>query len=88
MTQCVLFLTQPSFCRNPTRDEKLDIAESYADFLRDESWQLGGCDDDLVILVVKDDRVVSILVDNQTLYMLLKRSIDCQGDSVNVTRLC
>lgn len=47
------------FFSEPTRSEIRTTADRFSDYLRDYSWEIGVCDDDFVILISVEDRVVS-----------------------------
>ena len=46
--------------RNPNDDEKLAVAEAYTVWLTYQSWKYGKCDDDIIVIVSKDDGLVGI----------------------------
>lgn len=39
-------------------EEKREVADEYTNYMREETWHFGNCDDDLIILVSKEDRLV------------------------------
>jgi uncharacterized membrane protein YgcG len=47
-----------SVVSNLTREERYKTAEEYTRYMREESWQFGHCQDDLLLVVVKNDKMV------------------------------
>lgn len=48
------------FSLSPNRKHPRDYVEEYAEYLR-KKWNLGICDNDMVLLISTTDRMVSLL---------------------------